>query len=78
MCLGEARKTGLATHERNRAGEERIARQRLINEAGDSVPGSQDSFTPGVAYLQLTDSPMVAFPPLMPSARKSAQQQSKK
>ena len=41
--LGEARNPGPATHERDRAAEERNARQRRVNEAGDSVPGSQDA-----------------------------------
>ena len=39
--LGEARNPGPATHERDRTAEERMARQRRVNEAGDSVPGSQ-------------------------------------
>ena len=43
--LGEARNPGLATHERDRTAEEWTARQRCINEAGDSVPGSQQSFS---------------------------------
>ena len=30
-------------HERDRAAEERNARQRRVNEAEDSVPGSQDA-----------------------------------
>ena len=41
--LGEARNQGPASHERDRAAEERNARQRRVNDAGDSVPGSQDA-----------------------------------
>ena len=37
--LREARNPGPATHERDRAAEEGNARQRRVNEAGDSVPG---------------------------------------
>ena len=41
--FGEARNPGPATHDRDRTAEQRNARHRRINEAGDSVPGSQDS-----------------------------------
>ena len=57
MRLGEARNQGPAAHERHRTAEDRNARQRRINEAGDSVPGSQDSLTRRFHNLQLSDSP---------------------
>ena len=44
-----------ATHERDRTAEDRIARQRRINEAGDPVPGSQDPLTRRAQTLQLSD-----------------------
>ena len=46
-----------ATHESDRTAEDRIARQRGINEAGDLVPGSQDSLTRRVQTLQPSDTP---------------------
>ena len=70
---------GPATHERDRAAQEHIARQRRIDEAGDSVPGSQDSGTQGVENLQLTDTPATHVtlptpaPPPMPNSRRPAQ-----
>ena len=55
--LGEARNLGPAAHDRDRAAEERNARQRRIIEAGDSVLGSQDSLVRRVHNLQLGDTP---------------------
>ena len=55
--LGEARNPGPATHDRDRAAEQRNARHKRINEAGDSVPGSQDSRVRRVQNLQLGDTP---------------------
>ena len=74
--LGEARNPGPAAHERDRVAEERIARQRRINELCDSVPGSQDSITRGVQKLQLTDTRLMETalpapaPPPMPNSRR--------
>ena len=50
--LGEARNLGPATHDRDRAAEGRNARQRRVNEAGDSAPGSQGSLVRRVHNLQ--------------------------
>ena len=55
MRLGEARNPGPVTHERDRVAEKRIARQRRINEAGDSAPGSQDSITRRVQNVNPSD-----------------------
>ena len=74
--LREARNPGPATHERDRAAGERIARQRRINEAGDSVPRSQDSIT-------RTDTPATQTtlaapaPPPMPNSRRPPQPQAR-
>ena len=51
-------------------GEERTARQRRINEAGDSVPGSQDSLARQVRNLQLSDT---SAPSPMPHSRRPPQ-----
>ena len=40
MCAWVRRETRPATHERDRTAEERTARQRRINEAGDSITGT--------------------------------------
>ena len=42
---------------RDLAEEEPSARRTRIDEAGDAVPGSQDSITRGLQNLQLTDAP---------------------
>ena len=77
--LGEAPNPGPAAQERDRVAEERNARQRRINEAGDSVPGSQESITRGVQNLQLTGTPATQTappapaPPPMPNSRRPTQ-----
>ena len=53
--LGEARNPGPVEHERDLAEEEHSARRTRTNEAGDAVPGSQDSITRGVQNLLLGD-----------------------
>ena len=56
--VGEAQNPGPATHERDgTAPEQPEATHRRINEAGDSVPSSQDSVTIAVQNLCLLDSP---------------------
>ena len=57
MRLGEARNPDPATHERDSTAGERIAHQRRVNEAGDSVTGSQDSITRQVRNLQRSETP---------------------
>ena len=65
--LGEARNLGPATHDRDRAAEQRDAGLRRINEAGDPVPGSQDSITRGIQNLQLGDTPEELIVPPAPA-----------
>ena len=61
--LREARNLGSVTHDRDRAAEERNARQRRINDAGDSGPGSQDSSVRRVHNLQLGSRRPPQLPP---------------
>ena len=67
-------------HERDHAEEEPSARRTRINEAGDAVPGSQDSISRGAQNLQLADlpaaQPLLAarLPPTMPTSWRPAQQ----
>ena len=58
--VGEAQNPGPALHKIGSA-EERSARRTRINEAGDAVPGSQDSITRIVQNLQLADTPATKF-----------------
>ena len=50
MFLGEARYPGPAEHERDHTLEPHARRAR-INQAGDAVPGSQDSTARGVQHF---------------------------
>ena len=64
MRLGEAQNPRPAEHERDSAQEEPSPRRTRINEAGDAVPGCQDSITRGVQNLQLADVPVPAAQPV--------------
>ena len=75
--LGEAQNPGPATNDRDQAtAEQCTANLRRINEARDSVPGSQDSVTRGVQNLQTLDTPTSQTappappPPTMPGSRR--------
>ena len=72
VCLEETRNPEPATHERDRAAEERNARQRPINEAGDSVLGSQDSLVRRFHNLHMADTTaaQTAPPAPMPHSRR--------
>ena len=48
---------GPADYERDSAEEEPCSRRTRIGEAGDAVPGSQDSITRGIRNLQIADIP---------------------
>ena len=66
--LGRSTKTQVqAAHDRDRAAEQRDARHRRINEARDSVPGSQDSLVRRVHNLQLGDTPEALTAPPAPA-----------
>ena len=81
--LGEAQNPGPAEHERDHAEEEPSNHRTLTTEAGDAVPGRQDSITRGVRNLQLADVPtaqpvpVVRAPPTMPNTRRPTQQLSR-
>ena len=56
--VGEAEKPGPARHDRDWTGAEQpIASHRRINEAGGSVPSSQESVTRRVQNLRIADPP---------------------
>ena len=64
--VGEAQNPGPATHDRDwTVTEQPNAAHRRINEAGDSVPSSQDSVTRGVRKLRISGSP--AAPAALPA-----------
>ena len=60
--VGEAVNLGTATHERDRTDEQPESTHRRINEAGDSVPSSQESVTRAVQNLRISDSQRRPWP----------------
>ena len=64
--VGEAQNPGHATHERDWTMTEQPGTHRRINEAGDSVPSSQDSVTRAVQNLHISGSPAASVAPPAP------------
>ena len=81
--VGDVQNPGPAPHVQKNAALAKHQRTR-INEAGDAVPGSQDSITRGVQNLQLTDTPATQTtlidpaPPPMPNSRRLTQPRSRR
>ena len=70
--VGEAQNPGPATHDRDwTVTEQPNAAHTRINDAGDSVPRSQDSVTRGVQNLSISDS-LAVLPAPPPSIMRSS------